>query len=496
MSAPFSCPIEVPKLPATKIEVLTAVVLANPAFEPLLAQTEEHLMQADFLSAAALLQAAVDGVVDHVLGHCLNQVLANEAFRRQLRLAAVDAGLSFHSNQTINVQMPNGHHLPINSPWFNNPTKGGRRKVGPKRADSSRKGAHLGLDVMGFFGKVCPSLALRGMVMGILCPSLAIACSLLADDGITLSQNKLRSIFACFDGLEPKRRAELSCAPNETLAGKRVGISIDGARFRERVTKKGRVPEDNKRRGFETPWREPKLFNIFVLDDKGDIDDEAFAVQVDGSTGDRGEQLDKALLLLRAYLEQLDIAEAAEVTLLGDGAPWIWNRVPALLHELGLPEERLVQIIDYYHAKENLNELLGGTYDDLDNPREQLRQKATKQLFDGELDKAREALLNQAMNGCKRWLKNKFDDYFLGNAERLCYRQMQATHPIGSGCVESAVRRVINLRIKAPGVFWSEEKAETMIFLRAKLLYGRWPIFVNNWLRLCRGSFQPPAAPN
>ena len=34
--------------------------------------------------------------------------------------------------------------------------------------------------------------------------------------------------------------------------------------------------------------------------------------------------------------------------------------------------------------------------------------------------------------------------------------------PIGSGAVESAIRRVINLRIKGPGVLWEEENAEGM----------------------------------
>lgn len=46
--------------------------------------------------------------------------------------------------------------------------------------------------------------------------------------------------------------------------------------------------------------------------------------------------------------------------------------------------------------------------------------------------------------------------------------------PIGSGCVESAIRRVINLRLKSPGIFWKIETAESMLFLRNQLLSGRW----------------------
>lgn len=58
-----------------------------------------------------------------------------------------------------------------------------------------------------------------------------------------------------------------------------------------------------------------------------------------------------------------------------------------------------------------------------------------------------------------------------------------AKRPTGSGAVESAIRRILNLRIKAPGSFWTPEAAETMIFLRSKLLYHRWDAFRSNYLR-------------
>src|SRR5437588_8799910 len=46
--------------------------------------------------------------------------------------------------------------------------------------------------------------------------------------------------------------------------------------------------------------------------------------------------------------------------------------------------------------------------------------------------------------------------------------------PMGSGAVESAIRRVINLRIKGPGLMWEKENAEAMVQLRAAVLSGRW----------------------
>ena len=47
-------------------------------------------------------------------------------------------------------------------------------------------------------------------------------------------------------------------------------------------------------------------------------------------------------------------------------------------------------------------------------------------------------------------------------------------HPLGSGAVESAIRRVINLRLKGNGIYWREENAEAMLVLRSAALTGRW----------------------
>jgi hypothetical protein len=46
--------------------------------------------------------------------------------------------------------------------------------------------------------------------------------------------------------------------------------------------------------------------------------------------------------------------------------------------------------------------------------------------------------------------------------------------PLGSGAVESAIRRVIKLRLKGHGISWREENAEAMRVLRAAALTGRW----------------------
>ena len=46
--------------------------------------------------------------------------------------------------------------------------------------------------------------------------------------------------------------------------------------------------------------------------------------------------------------------------------------------------------------------------------------------------------------------------------------------PIGSGVVESTIRRVVNLRLKGASVYWKESTAEDMLLLRCLYKANRW----------------------
>lgn len=59
--------------------------------------------------------------------------------------------------------------------------------------------------------------------------------------------------------------------------------------------------------------------------------------------------------------------------------------------------------------------------------------------------------------------------------------------PLGSGAVESAIRRVINLRLKGAGIFWRREHAEAMLMLRSFYKAGQWTL-------LKRMAFSVPKA--
>jgi len=59
----------------------------------------------------------------------------------------------------------------------------------------------------------------------------------------------------------------------------------------------------------------------------------------------------------------------------------------------------------------------------------------------------------------------------------------------GSGCVESATRWMIDLRLKSPDIFWKRDTAEVMLFLRSTLLSERWNHMLDNLFADYRGRF-------
>ena len=46
--------------------------------------------------------------------------------------------------------------------------------------------------------------------------------------------------------------------------------------------------------------------------------------------------------------------------------------------------------------------------------------------------------------------------------------------PIGSGAIESAIRRVVNLRLKGPSIYWNKTSAQAVLLVRSYCKAGRW----------------------
>lgn len=260
----------------------------------------------------------------------------------------------------------------------------------------------------------------------------------------------------------------------EELAGKRVACCIDAGKSRlRRVTRKqkGKGKSKKQRRRYKTDWRDIKLLIIYEIDEKGEKV-RTSRPWIDGTFGGP----DEAMELLAMHLHRLGAAQAEVVVFLADGAPWIWERVEWVAQRVGLRRERWQFVLDFWHAAQHIGLALGHV-PIADKERRRLYRKLRKWLKAGKAWEMTQEL--RRLGEKHEVLEAMTEDLgYLEKHEDHChmdYAQYQRRGlPIGSGAVESAIRRVINLRIKGPGVLWEEESAEGMVVLRAAALTGRW----------------------
>ena len=262
------------------------------------------------------------------------------------------------------------------------------------------------------------------------------------------------------------------------LAGKRVAAAFDGGRVRIRTTiKKTRVGKTRKRKKFRTEWREPKVLVLFELDAKGRMKRGCPSV-IDGTL--RGP--DALIELVAFHLHRLGAAQAKEIVFLGDGAPWIWNRLDWIVEKVGLDPQRVFHVLDWCHAVHHISLAL----EDLSlgkTERQQRYQALRKLLKQGRADEVIDELKLLAKSRLADSVAWREIRYLQKHAEagRLRYAVFRYRHlPIGSGAIESTIRRVINLRLKGNSIYWVEENAEAIFQLRAALLSGRWDEVINH----------------
>jgi hypothetical protein len=312
----------------------------------------------------------------------------------------------------------------------------------------------------------------------VLLPSIDIAKDELKQRGLELDEKTIYSILRVTAELAlAARRDKLlqwkqgTLQPDETLKGKRVAVAIDAGKTRTRVLKKGRRTSKGRRR-YSTPWRDAKLLIIYVIDENGKRD-RKFKPIVDGTF----QSVDHLFELVSYYLFKLGAPLAESVIFLGDGADWIWNRIGTAAHKAGLRREQWRGCADLYHVMEQMNQALKviPKWDAAIRKRE--RKKIKKWLLNDDLGKL-VAYLKKLMKGRNEKTKKTIQgriQYLLRRIDLIPYKLLMAEKfPIGSGAIESAVRRVINLRMKSPSIFWYPDNAEGMLHLRAQALTGRW----------------------
>ena len=249
----------------------------------------------------------------------------------------------------------------------------------------------------------------------------------------------------------------------------RVYIAIDG-------TGVPMVPhETDGRQGKDeagkAKTREAKLGCVFT---QTSVDEQGRPVRDEDSSTYVGAIEPAEAFGRRIYAEAVrrGIPRAAQVIVLGDGAPWIW----------GIAEEHFpgaIQIVDLYHAREHLADLSKLVYGPGSAASKRWTTARRKELDAGDVERVVAAMGRLRPRGAEvQKAVRRGRGYFETNAKRMRYARFRSQGLfVGSGVVEAACKTVVGFRLKQSGMRWTVRGANAIIALRCADLSGRWEEF-------------------
>lgn len=235
----------------------------------------------------------------------------------------------------------------------------------------------------------------------------------------------------------------------------RLYIFSDGLQVNTRV-------EDEK----GSTWREMKLGLIFCdkdmikrADGSGIITKKEY-ISYFGSVNEFKK-------FLFAAAARAGYGKIKEVVFVGDGAQWIWN----LCEEL-FPDA--VQILDYYHLTENVNDYAKFIYPQDEVTRKIWANKVLDAVIEGKLEEAIKIVEEKKMDKTPKGVGN-LHTYMMNNRGRINYKDFKDMgYYIGSGAIEGANKTVIQHRMNGSGMRWGIDGGQYIAALRAKFESGQW----------------------
>jgi len=158
-----------------------------------------------------------------------------------------------------------------------------------------------------------------------------------------------------------------------------------------------------------------------------------------------------------------------------DGARWIWD-----LADKEFPFA--VQIVDWYHAKQHLYNIINSLYGD--NKKKEaviFAEKCLDLLYIGNIKDLEEFIRLKIIE--MNIIDTMYDfmqiqteiEYFKKNEKRMKYSLFKDKgYPIGSGIIEATCKQLVQLRLKRNGMKWKKEGAHCILQLRCHYLGNRW----------------------
>jgi len=271
---------------------------------------------------------------------------------------------------------------------------------------------------------------------------------------------------------QAKQAQSQPCAQPPQKEIERLYIELDGVFARMR---RGSVPmEQEERHRTGDVYREIKAGAVFRAERGPKRSELAPGVYVDtpakGSVQYVARRSAKGGFgwLLYQLAVQCGLAQAQQVVVVGDGAPWIWNL--AAEHFPGA-----VQIVDLYHAKEHVWDVAHAVFGGTTAAATAWATAACSLLEAGQIADLVSAIGTlppiPPEPGQARSIPERAVDYFTTNAQRMRYPvfRAQGMH-IGSGIAEAACKTIVSTRAKRSGMRWTPEGLDALLPLRTAVL--------------------------
>ena len=239
------------------------------------------------------------------------------------------------------------------------------------------------------------------------------------------------------------------------------------------VTSKETAGREGKGEDGRARTREVKMA-VFFTQDK--LDEDGYPVR------DRASSSYIATFEPAAAFQRLVKAEGIrrgadhvrQLTIIGDGAAWIWNLAAA-----AFPEATC--IVDLYHAREHLHSLTRSLEFILGDRKDAWLAARLDDLDYGYIDGIAAAVRTYPLEGVKKDEAEKELGYFLNNAPRMRYHWFRSRGLfVGSGVVEAGCKTVIGQRLKQSGMHWTVNGADSIITLRCAKASSQWEAICNH----------------
>jgi hypothetical protein len=207
--------------------------------------------------------------------------------------------------------------------------------------------------------------------------------------------------------------------------------------------------------------RELKLGVFFTQDD---VDEDGYPVR-DRDSASYIASFEPAAVfgdLVKAEGIRRGADHVRQLTILGDGAAWIWGIATDKFPEA-------TQIVDLFHAREHLSSLTRSLEFMLPGRTQEWLEARLEDLDYGDIDGIEAAVREYPLAGTKKDEVEKELGYFLNNAPRMRYKWFRSRGLfVGSGVVESGCKAVIGQRLKMSGMRWALPGADAIATLRCQ----------------------------